>query len=87
MIAFALLVPRKFVELVGEKRPRALAILAHFLALAADMEDIWWVGDIARREVLGIQKVLPSEWQSLLVSPLKSIGCQQEENMSGVKIR
>ncbi|PVH85003.1 hypothetical protein DL98DRAFT_409942 [Cadophora sp. DSE1049] len=73
MIAFALLVPRKFVEFVEEKRPRALVIVAHFFALASDMEDVWWIGRTARREVLGIQKVLPSEWQSMMASPLKSI--------------
>ena len=85
MMAFALLVPRKFVELVGVKRPRALVVLAHFFALASDMGDIWWVGEIAKREVLGIHRRLPSEWQSLMVSPLKSIGCQQEESMSGAR--
>jgi hypothetical protein len=73
MIAFALLVPRKFVQFVEEERPRALVILAHFFALASDMEDIWWVAGTARREVLGIQQVLPPEWQWMMESPMESV--------------
>lgn len=74
MMAFALLVPRRFVEFVEEKRPRALVILAHFFALASGMEDIWWVGETARREVRGISKVLPTTWQRMMISPLERVG-------------
>lgn len=42
---FALLVPPRFLDLVGMQRPRALVILAHFWATVAQVHGIWWLGD------------------------------------------
>jgi len=70
MMAFALLAPKKFIQYVGEQRPRALVILAHFFALASNVKDIWWIGDIAQREVQGIWDVLPLEWHVMMRKPL-----------------
>jgi hypothetical protein len=41
MMAFATLIPKKFVDFVQDMRPRALAVLTHLFALAASMVDIW----------------------------------------------
>ena len=35
LIAFAVLIPDKMIELIEEKRPRALVILAHYFAVSA----------------------------------------------------
>ncbi|KAE8448755.1 hypothetical protein EG329_008971 [Mollisiaceae sp. DMI_Dod_QoI] len=74
IMAFALLGPKRFYAFVEEKRPRALVILAHFFVLCSNMEDIWWVGKVAQREVQGIQRILPEEWQELMRVPLAFIG-------------
>ena len=66
--AFAPKAPVIFAELVGKRRPRALAILAHFFALTKEVEHIWWFAGTADREVRGIQSILPSDWQWALVS-------------------
>jgi hypothetical protein len=58
MMAFAVLVPKKFIEFVEEMRPRALVILGHFFALGSQMGDVWWIGEIIQRE----RSKLSSEW-------------------------
>jgi hypothetical protein len=70
LMAFAALVPKKMIELVEEKKPRALVVLARYFALAGVTEGIWWIGKMARREVEGIQKCLLDEWQDLMNWPL-----------------
>lgn len=74
IMAFALLGPKRFHSFVQEQRPRALVILAHFFALAAQLTDVWWMGNVAEREIQGIQRVLPAEWQGLMRIALKSVG-------------
>jgi hypothetical protein len=71
MMTFANMVPEKFLDFVEEQRPRALATLAHFFALSAGLENLWWIRDTARREIGGIQKVLPAEWQELIRFPVE----------------
>lgn len=72
-LAFPASVSRRFVELVQAKRPRALAILASFFALLKRMDRVWWLGDVARREVMGIVGILDpsSPWPSRLEWPLR----------------
>ena len=74
MMAFSVLAPKKFVEFVGEKRPRALVILAYWFALGAQMTDLWWIGDTVQREVQAIQRVVPPEWHLLMRDPLLRVG-------------
>ncbi|KAF8848653.1 hypothetical protein BDZ45DRAFT_664215 [Acephala macrosclerotiorum] len=73
-MAFAVLSPKRFFDFVEEQRPRALVVLAHFFALLSNMEDIWWIGKVARREIEGIRRELPAEWQVLMRIPLTSVG-------------
>jgi len=79
--SFALLVPPKFIDFVGEQRPRALVIIAHFFATVAQLPPVWWIGEgeggrdsTVQREIRAIRKVLPSEWASQLVWPLDITG-------------
>ena len=59
LIAFAVLISDKMIELIEEKRPRALVILAHYFAVAASWAKVWWIGDVTRKEVEAIQRWLP----------------------------
>lgn len=68
--AFGPLVPRKYVELLSLQTPRALVILAHYMALVRHVEDqFWWFQGIPEREILGIKSILPQQWQWLLAWP------------------
>ena len=63
LLAFAGLVPGKFVDFVGEMRPRALVILAHYFALAGKFNGDGSMQKAAERELRGIGAAVPVEWQ------------------------
>jgi len=78
IMAFAVFVPRKMIWLIEAKRPRAFVVLAHYFALVGSqngaMEAVWWIGQIARREIEAIQRFLPDAWQHLMSWPLAVTG-------------
>ena len=61
-LAFPATVSKRFVELIEERQPRALAILASFLALLKVVDNVWWLHGMARREVLGIVSLFNSDY-------------------------
>jgi len=64
------LIPAQFIHFIEERRPRALAILAHHCAMARSIDDHWVFHGLAEREVRGIQSILPLEWQWAMEWPL-----------------
>ncbi|KAE8324015.1 hypothetical protein BDV39DRAFT_181094 [Aspergillus sergii] len=67
---FPPVVPKLFLDFVREKRPRALAIIAHLFALAKGVENIWWLCGIPEQEVRGIDSIMPADWKWALAWPL-----------------
>lgn len=63
---FAVWVPSEFTQFLVEKRPRALVILAHFMSLWLEYENIWIIGKAGEKQIRGIHKNLPLEWTSKL---------------------
>jgi len=61
-LSFPATVSRRFVELLEERRPRALAVLACFFALLKSLEDVWWLQGMARREVLGVAALFSGDY-------------------------
>ncbi|KAH8891023.1 hypothetical protein GQ53DRAFT_782257 [Thozetella sp. PMI_491] len=61
-LTFPATVSRRYIELLQEGRPRALAILACFFALLKSLDSIWWVHGMARREVLGVVSLFNSDF-------------------------
>ncbi|KAF9876509.1 C6 zinc finger protein [Colletotrichum karsti] len=73
-LAFPATVSKRFIELLEERRPRALIILACFFALLKGYESaVWWLQGVARREVMGIvsQFEATSPWWAHLEWPVK----------------
>ncbi|CAJ2507843.1 Uu.00g090290.m01.CDS01 [Anthostomella pinea] len=64
--AFAVWVPIEFGKFVEERKPRALVILAHFMALWLEHEDAWVLGRAGEWQIRCIHKVLPLEWSHKL---------------------
>ncbi|CAK7563467.1 MAG: hypothetical protein SEPTF4163_001336 [Sporothrix epigloea] len=60
-LAFPATVSRRFVELLGQRTPRALAILACFFAMLKTLDSVWWLHGMARREVLGVVSMFNSD--------------------------
>ncbi|RYP58431.1 hypothetical protein DL770_010432 [Monosporascus sp. CRB-9-2] len=69
LAAFSVFVPTGFIQLLAEKRPRAMVILAHFMALWLDYEHIWLIGKGGERQIRGILMNLPPEWHWMESSP------------------
>ena len=72
-LAFPATVARRFLELVELKRPRALAIIACFFALLKRLDNVWWLNDVARREVMGLVGLFESgsKWWRHLEWPVR----------------
>lgn len=70
---FPPVIPRLFLEFISEKRPRALAILAHLFALAKRVENVWWLRGIPEQEVRGIESIMPADWKWALDWPIRVI--------------
>ena len=64
------LLPRRFIALVAERRPRALTVIAYHMAMSKYVEQYWWFQGTAERDVYGIQNLLPAKWQWALEWPL-----------------
>ncbi|KAF9878549.1 hypothetical protein CkaCkLH20_04041 [Colletotrichum karsti] len=62
-------IPKGFVELGRQKRPRALVILAHYLMFMKAVQNLWWIDGIADREIAGIVRHLGADWTEDLAAP------------------
>lgn len=66
-------VPRGFIEAARARRPRALVILAHYLAFLKLLDPMWWLKGIADHEITGIVRCLGSKWAEALKVPCEAI--------------
>jgi hypothetical protein len=56
LIPFSIFAPRGFLAFVEDRRPRALAILAHYFAFMCRAKELWWALAIPENEIKGIQE-------------------------------
>lgn len=59
---FAVWVPIEFSKFIEQRRPRALVVLAHFMAIWLNYEDVWLIGRAGEWQIRCIHKNLPVEW-------------------------
>jgi len=71
LIAFPARAPPRFLDLALEKRPRALVILAHVVAMMKILAHSipWYVG-IAEKHIPVIESRLPSGWKPVMQWPM-----------------
>ncbi|KAI0845789.1 hypothetical protein F5Y00DRAFT_163259 [Daldinia vernicosa] len=69
IVTFLTFVPKAFIPLAKEHRPRALVLLAYYLAFSKITRGVWWVDGIANREIGHICKSVGEEWAHLLRVP------------------
>lgn len=77
--AFPTLFPFRYIELLGQLKPRALVILAHYFAMSAYISQEWFVDQTPTREVLAISRFLSPELASLMDWPLATIKEEQKQ--------
>ncbi|OBT62910.1 hypothetical protein VE03_07901 [Pseudogymnoascus sp. 23342-1-I1] len=73
LILFPILAPKLFIDLVSDQQPRALVLLAHYFAILVAYREVWWIGEIGRREIQGIQSVLSVGWHRYMAWPLEVV--------------
>ncbi|KFY98255.1 hypothetical protein V500_01752 [Pseudogymnoascus sp. VKM F-4518 (FW-2643)] len=73
LVLFPILTPKLFIDLVSEQQPRALVLLAHYFALLVAYREVWWIGEVGRREIKGIHSALPVGWHRYMVWPLQVV--------------
>lgn len=75
MFLWPISMTEKFVALLGEKRPRALIIFAHYCALLKRIEMHWWVDGRAEYELVRIERSIDDleKWNKWLEWPTKMV--------------
>jgi hypothetical protein len=63
ILGFPATVSQRFVKLIDQHDPRALAIISCFFAMTKIVDDVWWLEGVARLEVSGILSLLQPEWR------------------------
>jgi len=74
--AWPILVPTEYAELVLQRRPEALAILAHYAILLHRYRDSWMIGDGGRYMIKAITRYLGSYWAPWLASPNEELSAE-----------
>jgi hypothetical protein len=62
VLKFTGLVPKRFVELVLAKDPRAMAITGYHLMMIRTHNHIWWLHASAERDLKIVLENLPASW-------------------------
>jgi hypothetical protein len=69
-ISFPFIVQSRLIDLIKDRQPWALAVLAHYFVLLASFRSVWWVGDTRCGEVQALTTVLSGKWHDLMGWPL-----------------
>ncbi|KAJ5280616.1 Protein of unknown function DUF3468 [Penicillium angulare] len=67
-------IPVRYPELVAERNPFALVILAHYAVVLHHLRDSWWMGDWGIRLLKEIVDELEPEWRDLIAWPADAMG-------------
>ncbi|OJD14155.1 hypothetical protein AJ78_05482 [Emergomyces pasteurianus Ep9510] len=67
-------IPQTYLKLLGERKPEAMVILAHYSALLQRLDDQWYMKGWARYLVKQIETALSEEWQPWLCWPKEATG-------------
>jgi hypothetical protein len=81
------IIPPIFVKRLQDKDPRALTILSYYFSLFKAADGIWWMRGIAEREVLGIQSILPEQWQWAVAWSLQKLASFAASTLPGISTR
>jgi hypothetical protein len=61
-----------------------LTILAYYFSLFKAVDGVWWMRGIAEREVLGIQNILPEQWQWAVAWSLQKLASFAASTLPGI---
>ena len=84
IITWFTFLPRNFVQLARERRPRALVIIAHYVAFIKIVQNLWWLEGIGDRSLDDISKYLGPEWHHLFSVPRMARNVQGEIHVARI---
>jgi hypothetical protein len=70
-LSMGMMIPEQFLDLIDQRRPRALAILALYCSMTISVDEHWIFHGMAERDVHGLQMLLPADWQWSMETPLQ----------------
>jgi hypothetical protein len=73
----------QFTDAARAKRPRALIILAHYLAFARfRVGSCWWLDNISDHEIPSIANFLGPEWEHLMRVPMAALQLDRDRELA-----
>ena len=63
-------VSQRFIEIMQERRPEALVILAHYCVLLKKVDSCWWLAGVGNRMLAAIYQALEQAWRPWIEWPL-----------------
>lgn len=87
IITWLTFIPREFVELARQKRPRALIILAYYAVFLKIASSIWWLKGIGQRTLRDICRHLSPEWSHFLKDPMLAINIEDPFDLARVVLQ
>jgi hypothetical protein len=70
-------ISQEYLDLLKDRDPGALILLAHFCILLEPLEGTWYISGFRKRLLSRIYKKLDQEWRQWLQWPLEEIGLQE----------
>jgi hypothetical protein len=64
-------VSQRFIEIMQERRPEALVILAHYCVLLKKVDSCWWLAGVGNRMLAAIDQALGQDWRPWIEWPLE----------------
>jgi hypothetical protein len=80
------ILPKLFIDLVEQRRPKALVILAYIMSMIKYVDDYWFFRGTAEHDVYGIRSILPSEWQWAMEWPVKMLATLAEPKYRNLEV-
>ncbi|KAJ5584738.1 uncharacterized protein N7459_004538 [Penicillium hispanicum] len=72
---WAFRIPVRFQDLVRDRQPFALVVLAHYAVILHHLRNSWWMGDWGTRILQEIGDYLEPQWRELIGWPIDATGC------------
>ncbi|KAJ5440172.1 uncharacterized protein N7458_011170 [Penicillium daleae] len=73
-------IPVRFQDLIRERQPFALVVLAHYAVVLHHLHESWWMGSWGTRILNEIVDYLDPEWRELISWPIDATGCLVPED-------
>lgn len=69
IVTFFTFIPREFIPLAKEHRPRALVILAHYCSFTKLPRGPWWMASVGDKQIRQINELIGDSWEHLMRIP------------------